>query len=269
MIERRCMLCDGRVCSRVFAGLLRCSRCGIIFDDAGTSGIQPEELYGPGYYQGRVYRDYTGEKEARTAVFRRKMSIIGRLMPGRGRVLDAGCAAGYFLNVLAENGYEPYGIDVSNYAAGTVRESCAGSVVHGDIAGTAFPDGFFSAVTMWDLLEHLPDPRAALREIHRILEPGGLLVVETLNFGSLRSRIMKERWPLYAPPYHLFYFMPGTLRRFLSSSGFLPGRVMPVSTGVPWSKGGDRIALYKNPVLRLLPPSVFADVVLCTAVRET
>jgi SAM-dependent methyltransferase len=88
------------------------------------------------------------------------------------------------------------------------------------LRSAGFPDGFFDVVTMWHVLEHLPDPAAALAEARRVLQADGLLVIEVPNLGSLTFRLCRERWWPLDVPRHLLHFTPQTLGRLLDAGGF-------------------------------------------------
>jgi SAM-dependent methyltransferase len=84
---------------------------------------------------------------------------------------------------------------------------------------TPFADGAFDVVTAWDVLEHLPEPRAAARELARIVRPAGRVVLSTGDAGSLVARLSGSRWHLYTLPEHLFFYTGESLRRLLADAG--------------------------------------------------
>ncbi len=89
-----------------------------------------------------------------------------------------------------------------------------------DAAAVPCAGDTFDAVTLWDVLEHLPEPHAALAEIARILRPGGRLVLTTGDVGSLAARLSGSRWHLYTIPEHLFFYTRKSLRLLLEAHGF-------------------------------------------------
>jgi 2-polyprenyl-3-methyl-5-hydroxy-6-metoxy-1,4-benzoquinol methylase len=80
------------------------------------------------------------------------------------------------------------------------------NVITGDLLSARYPDDFFDIITMFDVLEHLPNPIETLTECSRIIKRGGILIIETLNTDSLIFKILKQNWPLFSPSYDLFYF---------------------------------------------------------------
>jgi SAM-dependent methyltransferase len=85
---------------------------------------------------------------------------------------------------------------------------------------TPFASETFDAVTLWDVLEHLPDPHAALAELSRVLRPGGRILLTTGDVGSLAARLSGARWHLYSLPEHLFFYSRRSLRLLLETHGF-------------------------------------------------
>jgi ubiquinone/menaquinone biosynthesis C-methylase UbiE len=83
-----------------------------------------------------------------------------------------------------------------------------------------YPDASFDVVTLWDVLEHLPDPVETLGDVARILEHKGVLALTTINHNCINERLLKERWRYYMPPDHLCSFTPALLRSVLDRSGF-------------------------------------------------
>lgn len=88
------------------------------------------------------------------------------------------------------------------------------------LAEAAYPESHFQLVVLWHVLEHLPDLRGALTEIHRVLTPGGRLVVAVPNFSSLQAEWSGADWFHLDPPRHLFHIPAVALRQLLESCGF-------------------------------------------------
>jgi len=168
---------------------------------------RPEAIYDERYFKGGVYRDYFSEESTMVDYFERKIRLIEKHLPVSGRVLDIGCAAGFFLKAMKKRGYEVSGMDISECATRYARESLGVGITTGDITSASLPADSFDIITMWDVLEHLRDPMVAIRQAHRSLKDTGTLVVETLNIDSLNFKLLGRRWPLWYPPlpYHLLH----------------------------------------------------------------
>lgn len=138
--------------------------------------------------------------------------------PG-GRLLDVGCGSGVLPQFMQELGWRAEGVDFDPQAA--CNAAAKGVQVHvGELAAQRFPDGAFDAVTMSHFIEHVHDPLLLLRECHRILKPGGRLVVVTPNSASFGHRRYRAVWMHLDPPRHLHLFNAACLDTLAARSGF-------------------------------------------------
>jgi 2-polyprenyl-3-methyl-5-hydroxy-6-metoxy-1,4-benzoquinol methylase len=149
----------------------------------------------------------------------------------RGRLLDIGCGRGELLWAAREEGWEYEGCDPSSAYLEWARQNLGITAQLGTVEELNYPEGQFSAVTMGGIIEHLYDPLATLREIWRVLEPGGLLWLDAPNedafsvqVGNLYMKVLGRDWvvclaPTFAP-YHVQGFNPSSLRRILVRAGF-------------------------------------------------
>ena len=137
-----------------------------------------------------------------------------------GRVLDVGCGRGLLLKAFRDNGWDVLGTEMSETSAAYPRDVLNLPVRVGDLAGLKFPDHLFDAVVMWHVLEHVIDPRAMLREVNRVLRPGGVFLVGVPNFGSFEARMCEEKWFHLDVPRHLIQYTPESLREALAGAGF-------------------------------------------------
>ncbi len=136
-----------------------------------------------------------------------------------GDLLDVGAATGFFLDLAQNRGWRCVGVEPSAFA---VREAASKglNVREGVIEELDAPDGSFDVVTMWDVVEHVRDPRAALGAAHRLLRPGGVLAINTPDSGSVLARVLGLRWHLVVPPEHLVLFHQKSLRLLLDEQHF-------------------------------------------------
>jgi SAM-dependent methyltransferase len=134
-------------------------------------------------------------------------------------LFQKGCGDGAFLQSLKSRGWDVYGTETS--AAGCAIARAKGISVHeGELATADFPDGVFDVITLWHVLEHLPDPVVELKRIRRMLKDDGTLVVEVPNSDSPTLRFCGGQWYALDVPRHLQHFSPSTLQRLLDSTGF-------------------------------------------------
>ncbi len=134
-------------------------------------------------------------------------------------MLDLGCGRGIVLGALADRGFEVHGVEISAEAARGADPRAEIRVATG-LADAGYPEAFFDQVLIWHVLEHLEDPRATLTEVHRILRPGGRLIVAVPNFGSLQARWMGAHWFHLDLPRHLYHFPIRALRDLFTAIGF-------------------------------------------------
>jgi SAM-dependent methyltransferase len=116
-------------------------------------------------------------------------------------------------------GWEKFGIELSTRARAVATSR--GIIKYADLHSAGFPDGFFDVITMFAVIEHMTDPRGVMLEVARIIKPKGLLVVMTGDAGSIKARLKGQRWHMYRPPEHLFFFDGRSLDYLASLGGFV------------------------------------------------
>ncbi|MDH5781981.1 MAG: class I SAM-dependent methyltransferase, partial [Dehalococcoidia bacterium] len=205
--------------SREYFNVVKCDVCGLVYTNPRPSSEEIDKFYAQHYY-GRQNLRFKALVEVPIRLFRRQRSRkILRLMDS-GRILDVGCGRGRMLDEFKRRGWETFGTELSEQAAGAAREEFGLNVRSIPLEDWGFEDKFFDAITLWHVLEHLPDPRGTLREVSRILKDDGLLVVSTPNFDSFQAKVSKEKWFHLDVPRHYYHFSTGTLTQMLESVGF-------------------------------------------------
>ncbi len=195
--------------------IVRCKHCGFVYADPRPQSGEVLDIY-------EAVQDplYVEEREGRVLTFEHHLRPLERLTgPGKGRrLLDVGAHTGVFVDIATRHGWDAWGVEPSTWAVEQARAQ--GLKMHlGTLEDADFPAGHFSVVTMWDVIEHVPDPFSTLQSAWRVLEPNGLLVIHTMDISSLFSRLMGRHWPWYMEM-HLFYFSRHTLRQMLDKAGF-------------------------------------------------
>jgi 2-polyprenyl-3-methyl-5-hydroxy-6-metoxy-1,4-benzoquinol methylase len=138
-----------------------------------------------------------------------------------GRLLDIGCGAGNFLIEAQKIGWEVYGIDPSPLAVKAAKSQGLRNIYQGFIPEADLKNNFFDAVIMFHVFEHVPNPEAVLREVYRILKPGGTAIISVPNFGSPASKIYGRYWSGLSFPLHYFHYRRNSLTRVLKQNGFV------------------------------------------------
>lgn len=199
----------------------RCAQCGLIRLDPQPA---PEALprYYPANYEAFQERaeNWLFRLGRRRAESRRLHAIRRHLSTWPGRALDVGCATGDFLALLWRHGWSVSGIEPSAAGAAQAARRLGPGVVQGlPLEAAALPERSFDLITLWDVLEHLPDPPAALVRLSRALSADGLLVLGVPNLDSWDARLFGRAWIGWDAPRHLFLFPDGQLRAMLAAAG--------------------------------------------------
>jgi len=135
------------------------------------------------------------------------------------RLLDIGCAYGFFLLFAKERGFDPYGLEISSETSRYAREH--GLNIQGSTLSEAeLADDFFDVIIMNNVLEHTPDPSAELKRVRSILRVGGIVYIAVPNYDSLVAKVDGYNWKMKSWPNHLYYFTGKTLSYLLQRTGF-------------------------------------------------
>ena len=229
--------------------LFECARCGMRFLRAQPTPESLALLYSPEYFERdfRCGRSEVGyyDEDAFHDENRGLLDAFERLTPP-GRLLEVGCAGGWLLKQARERGWAAQGVELSAEAA--ARAHALGLDVHvGDLATARLPADRFDLVYMGDVLEHVPDCRATLAEVTRVLKPGGWLYLRgpitthslARSLALAAYRLAGREIVLHEPPYHLWEFTPRPLGRLARAVG-LEVRRMTQSKIPPGRPHGDK-----------------------------
>lgn len=255
---RPCEACGGARLNRHYRlpefVVLRCDDCGLLRLSLHPGRAGLEAMYGEDYFRGRQ-RYYFGNAVLRPDLapdenLRGFEALLDCLEArrGSGRLLDVGCGVGIFLSLARARGWTVQGVEVSPFAAQEARSRLGLPVTTGTLREAAPPEACFDVVTLLDVFEHLADPSAELRELFRVLRPGGTLLLDTPNADALLRRMADRiyRWSggtivypvrkLYHQ-FHLFYYSEQALRRLLGDAGFRVERVDGRAIPLPKARG--------------------------------
>lgn len=218
-----CKLCNSSKIDGYFVAkgyeIFKCRGCGLVFLD--PSGIDSEKLYSEAYFKGAVYSDYVREMSFMKGELKSRLRLLNKHLPSRGKLLEIGCAAGFFLKTAKDDGWDVKGIEVSDYAASFGRSQLGLDIKCADIDSFEPELEKFDAVVMWDVIEHLKDPFTLLRKVNSIIRPGGALFLSTGDIDGFNARIFDKNWFLFEPPYHIWYFSHKNFRFFLERNGYM------------------------------------------------
>jgi SAM-dependent methyltransferase len=214
--------------------IVRCCTCGLVYVNPRP---KPEDLV-------LLYADYhtrEGEDEAswdrlmgRISRESAKMLCSSRNGARPGRLLDAGCGYGAFVALMRERGWDAEGVDPSSTVVAAAARK--GRPVHlGTLEEMQAPSGTYDAITMFYVLEHVPDPMGALRKAFDLLAPGGTLLIRVPHTTPIVHLLapLGLGGALYDPPFHLYDFSPTVLQEMLRRTGYVDVRTFPGKPTVP------------------------------------
>jgi 2-polyprenyl-3-methyl-5-hydroxy-6-metoxy-1,4-benzoquinol methylase len=199
--------------------MVRCLECGFIYQNLRPS--EEERLKSYQHYLPQAAAEIEVWGRMMEPVFRKAADLIERYIP-RGRLLDVGTGYGFFPALMHARGWEVMGLEASVSGARYGKKRWGLQILPQPWEKAAFPEKEFDVVTAFYVIEHLPDPLAFLREVRRILRPGGMIVLRYPHTTPIKAilSLMRIKNHLYHLPYHLCDFSPKSVRKALTMSGF-------------------------------------------------
>lgn len=206
-----------------------CTACGSYVKNPWLDAAELRELYARYDHHERHFVPGPGEIDNLISKLRR----IERHLPARGRLLEIGCGRRHFLDQALRHGWDASGVEVEGSAAEHLLPGLEGRVrwVPGDGGFEGLEPAAFDVICSYQVFEHLARPAEALRAWARALRPGGLLVVDTPNAGSLGARRHRGAWAHHARRDHFVLFTPGALGGLFRRNGVQV--LQQVSGGAP------------------------------------
>jgi SAM-dependent methyltransferase len=268
-------LTDNRLGSPGSYEIRRCVHCGLGQTFPTPSASELKELY-------ETYYNFGGETGTRYTRWRERFlfSFLYRVWiwldgdvafhqrRGPGQLLDIGCNEGRGLRIYARNGFKVEGLELNETAATVSRK--AGFDVHTCLLEEFSPVDGYDVAVLANVLEHSLDPQKMLRDVHRILAPGGQVWISCPNSQSWLRKVFGASWLNWHVPFHIFHFSPKTLRRLLEDTGFAKVELSQITPAL-WvtqsllvhlfAREGKKTRQMRNPFLTLFF-MVFARFVL-------
>jgi len=206
----------------IFYLLVKCSNCGLIYQNPRPTQEEIREAY-PSTYEAFNLDHKKSWRETKVFLYglEKRSKAITSIKKKPGRLLDIGCSTGLFLNTMqSKHGWESYGVEINEYPASIAREKYQLNIFQGSLEQASYPPAFFDAVTLWDVLEHLPDPASTLQEVRRIIKPDGVLLIRVPNYDSWDATIFGPAWAGLDVPRHFYVFSRNCLLKLLEKNGF-------------------------------------------------
>jgi 2-polyprenyl-3-methyl-5-hydroxy-6-metoxy-1,4-benzoquinol methylase len=235
-----CAICGSTQTRRLYTksgfDIGRCVRCGLVYANPRAPSEAIEARYSSDYFW-KEYLPALGVQNGHYDLAQfdvRYAPLLARLGPPAGRtLLEIGCGAGFFLKSAERMGWRVSGVEFSAEASKFGAEVLGLDIRREPAEAMTIAPKSFDAVIMFDTIEHLFDPRAALTSSARALVPGGQLLVGTPNFRAFSRRLLGASWAVLSPLEHLYYFDERTLGRLVESCGF--GGVTFVRENPAWT----------------------------------
>jgi len=195
---------------------VKCQNCGLIY----VSLILREDIMEQYWRDEKAWSavlDTRAQIEMDNLKYQYGLDLVSWRVPGR-RLLDIGGGGGGFANLATEAGWQVTALELNQENSKRMADQGIQVIVkHLEMADLA--SGSFDLISLWEVLEHLVDPGLTLSEVHRLLAPGGLLLVMVPNVESLVTRILHEKSNTFGGHSHLNHFSPRTLEAILNKAG--------------------------------------------------
>lgn len=224
-----CYLCDsneGRVLLEDPPFIVKkCTSCGLAYVTPRIPESHLHLIYQTEYFKSESasdfgYSDYTKDKLGYLKTFEKKARIVQQYIR-KGRILEVGSAAGFFLHSMKNLGFDVQGVEVSEYVSEFARsEFGLTDIFTGLLKDAPLEPQSFDAVAMWDVIEHVSDPIEELKRVRSLIRPDGFLFIQTQDIDAFFARLLGKKWQHFKQLEHIHHFSPATIRILLDRAGF-------------------------------------------------
>ena len=257
-----CPLCNSKsfkkMYPKTYKRLVICSSCGLIFTSPRLKKGYLKHLYSKEYFNNKIsshfgYQDYLGDEKKIVKTFSKRILDIERVVKNKGKLLDIGCATGFFMKAAKDKKWDVEGVEISQFAASYASSHFKFAVYQQDFLELNLPENNYDVVTLWDVIEHFYDPVKALIKIKRILVSGGILVISTPDVNSIPAKLTKDKWIGYKlSDEHLTYFSIKTMKKLLEQTGFSIVKKNHVGKHVSLQMLSDRASIYNSSLGKII-----------------
>ena len=194
---------------------------------------QPDENSLPKYYESDDYISHTDGKRSvfekayhfvKGIALKNKLDLINSLQDSKGKLLDIGSGTGEFLNVAKEDGWEIIGIEPSSKAKAIAIKKGVSFIDNTNL----LEDQSFDVITMWHVLEHVPNIENQIKELKRLLKPNGTILIAVPNFNSFDAKYYDVFWAAYDVPRHLWHFSKTAIKALFQKQDLELIKVLPM-----------------------------------------
>lgn len=203
-----------RLPDRIHYRMVRCNGCGLVRSDPVADPALAARLYGQSSF------DYSHEVDSLARTYGSYLARLDRYGAAKGSILEIGCGNGFFLAQARAQGYRDVrGVEPSARAIESAPGDIRGCIVCAMMGPGLFAEASFDAICLFQVLDHLFDPAAAMETCYQWLKPGGFVLALNHNVEALSARLLKARSPIVDIE-HTYLYSPASMRRLLSKFGF-------------------------------------------------
>jgi 2-polyprenyl-3-methyl-5-hydroxy-6-metoxy-1,4-benzoquinol methylase len=185
------------------------------------------------YYESADYISHTDSKRSlfekayhfvKGIALKNKLNLINSLQPNKGKILDIGAGTGEFLSVAQQDGWQTTGVEPSDKA----KQIAINKGVSFVEAIAQLEDRSFDVITMWHVLEHVPDLDHQIKELKRLLKPTGSLIIAVPNFKSFDAQHYGKFWAAYDVPIHFWHFSKTAIQKLFQKEQMELVKILPM-----------------------------------------
>jgi len=185
------------------------------------------------YYESEDYISHTDNKRSlfeklyhfiKSIALKNKLNLINSLQPTKGRILDIGAGTGDFLSVAKKDGWQTIGVEPSDKAKAIAKNKGVSFVEK----TSELENHSFDVISMWHVLEHVPDLDKQIKELKRLLKPTGTLIIAVPNFKSFDAKHYGKFWAAYDVPIHFWHFSKTAIQLLFEKEEMKLEKVLPM-----------------------------------------
>ncbi len=224
------LACKDNTVSRETFNIVECVSCGFKFTNPRPEADKLGE-----YYKSEAYVSHSNTNKGfvnsayqlvRKYTLLKKLQLISKFFK-TGKILDIGCGTGEFLKTFKDAKWNTLGIEPSDEVRKIAKQNY-GLDVRGEAEIKNLESGSFDVITMWHVLEHVPDLNDRIEDLKRLIKPTGVIVVAVPNCSSLDAKTYKENWAAYDVPRHLYHFSPRDIETVFNKHDLKVFRTLPM-----------------------------------------
>lgn len=225
----KCIVCGGRKFNTYSEELVQCSDCSFVIAKEVPTLKEINDIYQKEYFFGMEYFDYKADRIALERNFKARIKSLKYMINPNDKIIEIGCAYGYFLNLIKDKVAYHIGFDVTKDGVDYAKKQFGLNATTKDFIEYDIKDNSIDSIFMWDVVEHLVQPDKYIEKISKVLKKDGRVVLTTGDIGALVARIRKGNWRMIHPPTHIYYFSPKTIQLLLKKYGLEIERVRHTS----------------------------------------